>query len=74
MSNRKVYFTLHISAHEYLEYYSGAARNVATVAHDGRTIKFPANILRPFVAQDGIHGQFVIEFDADNKFVAINKL
>lgn len=74
MASRKVHFTLHISAHEYLEFYSGAARNVATVAHDGRTIKFPANILRPFVTQDGIHGEFVIEFDESNKFVAINKL
>ncbi len=74
MSNRKAHFALHISAHQYMEYYSGAVRDVVTVASDGRTIRFPANLLRAFVSQDGIHGEFVIEFDDDNKFVAINKL
>lgn len=74
MSTRKVHIVLHISAHEYQDYYSGAARNVAVTARDGRSIKFPANILRPFISHDGIHGEFVIEFDDDNKFVAINKL
>jgi hypothetical protein len=74
MSTYKVHFVLHISAHEYQDYYSGTARNVAVTARDGRAIKFPANILRPFISHDGIHGEFVIEFDDNNKFVAINKL
>ncbi len=74
MSAHKVHIVLHISTHEYQEYYSGVARNVAATASDGRSIKFPANILRPFISHDGIHGEFVIEFDDNNKFVAINKL
>ncbi len=74
MPNRKIHFVLQVSAQQYMEYYSGTVRDVITVACDGRTIRFPANLLRPFVAQDGIHGEFVIEFDRDNKFVAINKL
>jgi len=74
MPNRKVYFALQISAHKYMEYYSGEVRDVVAVASDGRRIRFPANLLRPFVGQDGIHGEFVIEFNDDNKFVAINKL
>ncbi len=74
MANRKIHFVLHISAHKYLEYYSGTVRDVVTVASDGRTVRFSAKLLRSFVSQDGIHGEFVIEFDADNKFVAINKL
>jgi len=74
MANRKVYFLLHISAHKYQEYYSGAVREVVAIASDGRTVRFPANILRPFVSQDGIHGEFAIEFDGNNKLVAIHKL
>ena len=74
MANRNVHFVLHIPAHDYLNYYSGVAREVVTVASDGRKIRFPANILRPFVTQDGIHGEFMIEFDEANKFVAIHKV
>ncbi len=73
MSNRKVHFVLHISADKYMEVYTGTVRDVVTVASDGRKIRFPANLLRPFVGLDGIHGEFVIEFDDNNKFVAINK-
>ncbi|HHJ81103.1 MAG TPA: DUF2835 family protein [Candidatus Tenderia electrophaga] len=74
MPQQKIHFVLQISAHQYMEYYSGAVRDVVTVARDGRTLRFPANLLRPFVAQDGIQGEFVIEFDDNNKFVAINRL
>lgn len=74
MVARKVRFTLHIPAHEYQQYYSGSARDVIVTASDGRNIQFPANILRSFVGHDGIHGEFVIEFDDNNKFIAINKL
>ena len=74
MSNRKLHFALRISAHDYQKFYSGAVRDVVTVSRDGRKVRFPANILRPFVGQDGIQGEFVIEFDDNNKFVAIHKL
>lgn len=74
MATRNVHVILHIGAAEYLEYYSGAARHVATTASNGLRVKFPANILRPFITRDGIHGEFVIEFDHHNKFVAIKKI
>ena len=74
MAKRVVRVVLHIPAHEYQEFYSGTARHVAATASDGRTIRFPANILRPFINHDGIHGEFVIEFDDNNKFVAINRI
>ncbi len=74
MARRNVHVILHISAAEYLEYYSGAARHVAATASNGLSVKFPANILRPFITHDGIHGEFVIEFDHNNKFVAIKKV
>jgi len=74
MPHQKIHFVLQISAHQYMEYYSGAVRDVVTVASDGRRLRFPANLLRPFVAQDGIQGEFVIEFDDSHKLVAINKL
>lgn len=74
MANRKLRFFLHIPAHEYQLYYSGSAREVVTVSHDGRTLKFPANRLRSVVGRDGINGEFEIEFDEQNRFVALRKI
>ena len=74
MASRKLHVILHIPATEYQSYYSGAVRNVAATATNGLKIQFPANILRPFISHDGIHGEFVIEFDDDNKFVGIDKI
>lgn len=63
-----------ISAEEYLKSYSGLARTVATRSRDGRRIRFPAGILRPFVTRNGIEGSFVITFDEEKKFQDIHKL
>ncbi|MBU2984166.1 DUF2835 domain-containing protein [Saccharophagus degradans] len=54
--------------------YAGAAKHVLAYTRDGRSIRFPAHILRPFVTRDGVQGSFVIEFDQNNRFVGINRL
>jgi len=74
MATRKLHFSLHIPAHEYQAYYSGAARNISTMTREGLRIKFPANALQRFVTHEGITGQFVIEFDENNKLVGLQKV
>lgn len=66
--------TLSISPDKYLAFYQGVADTVMTRAADGRKVKFPARVLRPFLTHDGIHGDFVIEFSERHKFVGIKKL
>jgi hypothetical protein len=65
---------IYISADEYVRSYAGTAKDVITRAHDGRNVRFPANILRPFVTHDGIKGRFHIYFTPDNKFERIEKV
>ncbi len=38
---------------------------------DSRTVKFPANILRSVVRDDGVYGTFELAFDKHNKFESI---
>jgi len=40
----------------------------------GRRVRFPANILRPFVTLEGIQGRFIIRFDSDSRFQGIDRL
>jgi hypothetical protein len=70
----RVRFALNIPQDVLLSYYEGTARTVVVQSLDGRRIQFPANVLRQFVAGDGIQGIFEMEFDADNKFVALHRV
>lgn len=65
---------LSISRDNYLAWYQGAVREVLARSIDGRTVRFPANILRSFVDNSGVNGTFSIEFDANGKFKGIRKI
>ncbi|WP_299181835.1 DUF2835 domain-containing protein [uncultured Neptuniibacter sp.] len=65
---------LSISSEKYLKLYQGVAQSVLTRASDGRSVRFPAKILRPFLLRDGIHGRFRIIFDNKGKYQAIEKI
>jgi hypothetical protein len=65
---------LTISADEYIKQYRHPAAVVTTNSRDGRRIKFPANILRPYVSHTGISGSFEIYFDTAGKFSRIDQL
>ena len=65
---------LRIPRDQYLRCYSGSAKFVSTRSLDGRSVRFPANILRRFVDYDGIKGRFAIVFDGEGKFKKIKKL
>ncbi len=63
----RIRFSLSISSDTYLRYYRGEATHVYTLSHDGKGVKFPARFLRRFVTQEGISGEFEIEFDQNNR-------
>ena len=65
---RDIVVDLIIAAEEYQRLYHGTARDVITTATDGRRVRFPARILRPYVLHSGIRGRFRIVFDDRNRF------
>ncbi len=67
-------FLLSLSQEEYLRYYSGDVHAVQVKSLEGLTIQFPASALKSWVTHNGIHGQFVIRFDENNKLIELNKL
>ena len=64
---------IHINSEEVLRAYQGA-EHVSGYALDGRSIRFPVKILWSFIAHDGIHGRFLIEFDKYHKFKNVTRL
>ena len=72
--NQRLYVVLNIPAHELIHYYEGAVESVVATTTDGRTIKFPASILRSVVQNNGVHGTFELVFNEHYKFVSINRI
>jgi len=67
-------FSLNLSYDKYLYVYQGHAKYVVTTAYDGRTVQFPAEILKPYLTHKGVQGHFVIYFDKNNKFKSLEKV
>ena len=65
---------LQIYSESMLKVYDGRAQAVEARAEDGRIVRFPANILRPFVLKDGVRGRFWLEFDSEHRYVGIRRL
>ncbi|MEH6825023.1 MAG: DUF2835 domain-containing protein [Motiliproteus sp.] len=71
---QKITVDLQVSADEYLKFYRGQASVVTCRARDGRRIQFPVKILNPYLTREGVSGSFEIQFDAQGKFVAIDRI
>lgn len=57
-----------------LRYYRGDAKYVITTAVDGRRIQFPAEWIRPFITDEGVHGRFELSFDQENRVKDFRRL
>lgn len=70
----KVRVSLNIPSHRFLAYYEGTVEDVVTMASDGRRVRFPARVLRPYLTHRGIFGTFVITFDSRHRFQSIERV
>jgi hypothetical protein len=68
---QEIRIRLNFTAAEFLAFYTGAAREVVASALDGRTVRFPASVLRPHVLHNGVRGVFALRYDAQNKFTEL---
>ena len=74
MTTQRITFTLAISADAFLAVYKGHAKNISTLAVDGRRLEFSAEKVKPFLSRDGVYGTFEMELGEGNKFIAIRRL
>lgn len=73
MTLHSISVSLAIPADEYLKVYAGSAKTVLASSSDGQTVRFPAQVLRPYVQHDGVFGKFLIRYQSDGKFVDIER-
>ncbi len=70
----EVILDLDITVEECLRYYKGRAASVRARARDGRTVRFPAALLRSFVDDGGVHGSFLLRYDRNHRLVSLERL
>lgn len=70
---QRVTVRLNISSERFQAYYQGMVDSVVATTQDGRTVKFPARVLRTFLTYQGVQGTFEITFNANLKFQAIRR-
>ena len=64
---------LAISPEKYKAYYQGQVQFIQAQSNDGRSIRFPANAVRQFLTVEGVHGEFEIRIDQNNKLVGVSR-
>ncbi len=70
----RVILQIDVSAEAFAAYYRGTASRVLVTAADGQRISLPANLLRPYLQADGVHGRFELLYQTDGKLIALNLL
>ncbi|MCA9472087.1 MAG: DUF2835 domain-containing protein [Nitrospirales bacterium] len=73
MAMSKIRVQLNLPPHRFLAYYEGMVDDVVARASDGRRVRFPARVLRPFMTQQGVVGSFFITYDGNKKFISIER-
>lgn len=68
---KSIKISLGIPADEYLRIYQGSARFILALSAEGERVRFPANILQPFVTREGVYGDFAIICDSNHRFKEI---
>ena len=71
--NRTIVIGLNIDSEELLKLYRGSAREVVAKSLNGQNIRFPAEVLKPFVTHNGVQGQFALVVDANNKLIDLRR-
>ena len=63
-----------MSYQQCMDYYYGKYSSVQIVEDGGKTVRFPAKHLRPFISSLGIRGRFRLLLTPDNQFIRLEKV
>ncbi|RZF93699.1 DUF2835 family protein [Pseudoalteromonas sp. CO302Y] len=68
------YFSLYLSYSKCLDYYHGKYKSVQVTEDGGKTVRFDAEHLRPFISSIGIRGRFRLILTEQNRFLKLERV
>lgn len=69
-----VVIDIYIPKERLLAVYQGSAKTVFCQARDGRSVRFPVNLLQRYVSDIGIKGSFCIRYDDNGRYLDMRRL
>ena len=66
-------FDIQLTAEEFLQFYQGSVNYILVRSHNGQTIQFSADKMRPYITDQGISGSFILKLDKNNKFISLKR-
>jgi hypothetical protein len=57
-----------------MDYYHGRFSSVQVVEDNGKTIRFAASHLRPYISSIGLRGRFRLLLTPENKFIRLERI
>ncbi len=71
---KEYYFTLRLSYEQCMQYYDGTVRYIQVREEGGKSVRFPAHHIRPYVSSLGVRGRFRLLLTDENKFVRLEQV
>ena len=68
------YFSLYLRYSKCLDHYHGKYKSVQVTEDGGKTVRFDAEHLRPFISSIGIRGRFRLILTEQNRFLKLEKV
>ncbi len=74
MNNQILNFSLNIPQSKILLYYKGNAKNLIVTLSNGKRVQLPLINFREFISEQGLHGDFEVEFTSEFKLISLNRV
>ncbi len=65
---------LNIAPDEWLVLYRGEVDAIIATADNGKRVRFPANVMQPYVLHQGLIGHFRLFFNEQMRYVEVQRL
>ena len=74
MPGKSIRVAIDFSYDEFLPFYEGRVKDVIAPGLDGKSVRFPAHTLRPYLTHSGIAGIFELRMDQNNRLLSCERI
>lgn len=71
---KEYYFLLNLTYNQCMDYYDGKYTSVQVTEDGGKTVRFAAHHLRPFISSLGVRGRFRLLLTVENQFIRLERV
>lgn len=70
----RIHVVINISYDDFLPFYEGRVKDIIAPSLAGKSIRFPAKAIRPYLTRSGIRGIFELCMNPENKLLSCERV